>query len=94
MGVIRWTYLEFFVVQTDHCFPASASDHFVCCVDVQNVNNLINEKDSTVARLNPLRGPIMRNSDSSSYSWCVCSVSICVDQLNGTVSWIGKPGAT
>lgn len=36
--------------QTDHCFPASASDHFVCCVDIQNVDNSYNQHDSMVAR--------------------------------------------
>ena len=80
--------------QTDHCFPANAGDHFVCCVDIRNVGNEVNTADPSVARRNPLRGPIMRNSNPSSYSWCVCSVSICVDQLNGTVAWVGAPGST
>lgn len=80
--------------ETDHCFPADAADHYVCCVDIQNAANSKNSKDSTVARHNPLEGPIRRNSDASSYSWCVCSVSICINQLNGTVAWVGAPGNT
>jgi hypothetical protein len=80
--------------ETDHCFPANAGDHYVCCVDIQSVGNAQNTADPSVARYNPLEGPITRNSDASSYSWCVCSVSICRDQLNGTVAWVGKPGAT
>ena len=47
-----------------------------------------------MARYNPLSGPIRRSSDASSYSWCVCSVSICTDQLNGTVAWVGRRGDT
>ena len=38
---------------------------------------------------NPLAEPIKRNSDSSSYSWCTCSESICYNQLGGTVAWVG-----
>lgn len=41
----------------------------VCCVDIQDVGNAINADDPTVASHNPLAGPIMRNSDPSSYSW-------------------------
>lgn len=66
----------------------------MCCVDIQNVGNAHNVNDGTVARFNPLEGPIKRNSDASSYTWCVCSVSICTQQLNGTVAWVGKPGST
>ncbi len=80
--------------ETDHCFPADAADHFVCCVDIQAVGNSLNTDDPSVARHNPLEGPITRNSDASSYSWCVCSVSICTKQLNGTVAWVGVPGDT
>ena len=80
--------------ETDHCFPGNAADHYVCCVDIQNVGNARNDADASVARHNPLEGPITRNSDPSSYSWCVCSVSICRDQLNGTVAWVGTPGDT
>jgi hypothetical protein len=80
--------------ETDHCFPASASDHYVCCVAIQSVDNALNADDAGVARHNPLAGPIRRNSDASSYSWCVCSVSICTHQLNGTVAWVGTPGDT
>ena len=80
--------------ETDHCFPGNAADHYVCCVDIQNVGNARNEADASVARHNPLEGPITRNSDPSSYSWCVCSVSICRDQLNGTVAWVGTQGDT
>ncbi|KXZ46515.1 hypothetical protein GPECTOR_43g952 [Gonium pectorale] len=80
--------------ETDHCFPRSASDHMVCCVDIQNVDNEVNEDDPTVAHHNPLSGPIRRNSDPSSYSWCTCSASICEKQLRGRVAWIGRPGDT
>lgn len=80
--------------ETDHCFPSNAADHYVCCVDIQNVDNADNTADPAVARHNPLSGPIRRNSDASSYSWCVCSTSICTDQLNGTVAWVGAPGDT
>ncbi|KAG2501283.1 hypothetical protein HYH03_001085 [Edaphochlamys debaryana] len=80
--------------ETDHCFPASASDHMVCCVDIQNVDNAHNTDDPTVASYNPLAGPIRRNSHPSSYSWCTCSASICIRQLGGRVAWIGKPGDT
>mmetsp|Transcript_16557 Transcript_16557/g.28380 ORF Transcript_16557/g.28380 Transcript_16557/m.28380 type:complete len:139 (+) Transcript_16557:118-534(+) len=80
--------------ETDHCFPASASDHMVCCVDIKAVDNDFNMEDSTVSRYNPLSGPITRNSDSSSYSWCTCSESICTQQLKGRVAWVGKPGST
>jgi hypothetical protein len=80
--------------ETSHCFPASASDHYVCCVDIQSVDNALNSDDASVARHNPLSGPIRRNSNASSYSWCVCSVSICTRQLNGTVAWVGTPGDT
>lgn len=55
--------------ETDHCFPGDASDHYVCCVDIQNIENEYNEDDATVAWHNPLSGPIRRNSNSSSYSW-------------------------
>jgi len=80
--------------ETDHCFPKDAADHYVCCVDIQSVDNADNNADPTVARYNPLAGPIRRNSDASSYSWCVCSVKICTEQLNGTVAWVGTPGDT
>ena len=80
--------------ETDHCFPKDAADHYVCCVDITAVDNAVNDADSTVARYNPLAGPIRRNSDASSYSWCVCSVKICTEQLNGTVAWVGVPGNT
>jgi hypothetical protein len=81
--------------ETDHCFPASASDHYVCCVAIRAVANARNEADASVARHNPLEGPITRNSaDADNLSWCVCSVSICVNQLNGTVAWVGRPGDT
>ena len=80
--------------ETDHCFPSSAGDHFVCCVDIQSVDNALNDADPAVSRHNPLSGPIRRNSDAASYSWCVCSVSICTQQLNGTVAWVGAPGST
>ncbi|KAG2448768.1 hypothetical protein HYH02_006122 [Chlamydomonas schloesseri] len=80
--------------ETDHCFPASASDHMVCCVDIQSVDNEVNEDDPAVAHHNPLSGPIRRNSDASSYSWCTCSVSICEKQLKGRVAWVGRPGRT
>lgn len=49
--------------------PGSASDHMVCCVDIQNVDNTVNEDDPHVAQHNPLSGPIRRNSHNSSYSW-------------------------
>eukprot|EP00730_Choanoeca_flexa_P015022 TRINITY_DN6781_c0_g1_i1.p1 TRINITY_DN6781_c0_g1~~TRINITY_DN6781_c0_g1_i1.p1 ORF type:complete len:154 (+),score=24.68 TRINITY_DN6781_c0_g1_i1:132-593(+) len=78
--------------QTDHCFPGSASDHMVCCVDIKNVDNEHNTDDPTVARHNPLSEPIRSNSDKSSYTWCTCSESICTDQLDGTVAWVGQPG--
>eukprot|EP00045_Choanoeca_perplexa_P000259 m.13565 g.13565 ORF g.13565 m.13565 type:complete len:149 (+) comp10182_c0_seq1:101-547(+) len=78
--------------QTDHCFPATASDHMVCCVDIHNVDNPHNQHDAGVARHNPLSEPIRANSDTSSYSWCTCSESICTDQLHGTVAWVGLPG--
>ena len=80
--------------ETDHCFPKDAGDHYVCCVDIQSVDNAVNGADRSVARYNPLAGPIRRNSDASSYSWCVCSVAICTQQLNGTVAWVGAPGNT
>ncbi|GLI63971.1 hypothetical protein VaNZ11_007139 [Volvox africanus] len=80
--------------ETDHCFPASASDHMVCCVDIQNVDNEFNVDDPTVARHNPLSGPIRRNSNPGSYSWCTCSATICEKQLKGRVAWIGRPGQT
>lgn len=57
--------------ETDHCFPASASDHMVCCVDIKNMDNEVNTHDPNVAHNNPLSGPISRNSHKSSYSWCV-----------------------
>jgi hypothetical protein len=60
-------------------------------VDIENVNNEVNADDPRVAHHNPLSGPIRRNSNSSSYSWCTCSVSICVNQLNGRVAWVGQP---
>ncbi|KAG1679928.1 hypothetical protein FOA52_006992 [Chlamydomonas sp. UWO 241] len=72
--------------ETDHCFPASASDHFVCCVDIKNVDNEANTDDAHVAARNPLSGPIRRNSHESSYSWCTCSESICERQLNGRMA--------
>ena len=77
--------------ETDHCFPASASDHHVCCVDIQDVDNELNAEDPTVARHNPLAEPIRRNSHKSSYSWCTCSETICEKQLKGRVAWVGKP---
>ncbi|MEW5302750.1 MAG: hypothetical protein WDW36_005500 [Sanguina aurantia] len=76
--------------ETDHCFPSSASDHYVCCVDIQSVDNQINQDDPTVSTFNPLSGPIKRNSNSSSYAWCVCSQSICTNQLKGRVAWVGQ----
>ncbi len=66
----------------------------MCCVDIQNVDNELNVDDPTVASINPLSGPIRRNSHNSSYSWCTCSVSICEKQLKGRVAWVGKPGLT
>mmetsp|Transcript_28194 Transcript_28194/g.71896 ORF Transcript_28194/g.71896 Transcript_28194/m.71896 type:complete len:148 (-) Transcript_28194:1429-1872(-) len=80
--------------ETDHCFPASASDHMVCCVDIKNVDNEVNEHDPSVAYRNPLSGPIRRNSHNSSYSWCTCSETICEKQLKGRVAWVGRPGNT
>jgi hypothetical protein len=76
--------------ETDHCFPASASDHHVCCVDIQDVDNDMNSEDPSVAQHNPLAGPIRRNSQSSSYSWCTCSETICEKQLKGRVAWVGS----
>ena len=63
----------------------------VCCVDIQNIDNEVNVNDPSVAQHNPLSGPIRRNSNASSFSWCTCSVSICRDQLNGRVAWVGQP---
>lgn len=80
--------------ETDHCFPGSASDHMVCCVDIKSVDQEYNEDDPHVAYHNPLSGPIRRNSHPSSYSWCTCSVSICEKQLGGRVAWVGRPGST
>lgn len=80
--------------ETDHCFPSSASDHMVCCVDIKSLDNELNAHDPNVAHHNPLSGPILRNSHKSSYSWCTCSATICEKQLGGRVAWIGRPGDT
>lgn len=80
--------------ETDHCFPASASDHMVCCVEIKNVDNEYNTNDRSVAFHNPLSGPIRRNSQPHNYSWCTCSALICEEQLHGRVAWVGKAGDT
>lgn len=58
---------------TQHCFPADASHHFVCCTQIQTVGN----PNSPHGNLNPLESAIRGASNSSNYSWCTCSQEVC-----------------
>ncbi|GAB0489499.1 hypothetical protein MMPV_000718 [Pyropia vietnamensis] len=68
---------------TQHCFPFDGSHHFVCCVDIQAVDN----EASPHGNMNPLGDVIKAASSNSSYSWCTCSEEICEEQLRGRVAW-------
>ena len=68
---------------TQHCFPYDKSHHFVCCVDIKNVDN----SKSPHGNKNPLGDVIKSASLPSSYSWCTCSEEICEQQLGGRVAW-------
>ena len=69
---------------TQHCFPADASHHFVCCTDIQTPAN----KRSPHGNENPLYTAIKSGNKSPvNLSWCTCSEEICTEQLQGTVEW-------
>jgi hypothetical protein len=66
-----------------HCFPEDGSHHFVCCEDIQ----LLDNPHSPHGNYNPLGRVIKAASNSTNYSWCTCSEEICTEQLGGRVAW-------